>query len=89
MAQNNRWLILTRRGSLAASQIVRTNDENRGERLGNQRRLLMLESLTGSSRTVKPGVSTHTLVWAELPKANNSQAPINKDWRNHNRMPGY
>jgi len=40
---------------------------------------LMLESLTGSSRTVKPGGSTHTLVWAELPKANNSQAPINKD----------
>jgi hypothetical protein len=46
----------------------------------------MLESLTGSSRTVKPGISTQTLVWAELPKAQTSQAQINKDWTNRNRM---
>jgi len=45
----------------------------------------MLESLTGNSRTVKPGVSTQTLVWAELPKAKTNQAPINNDWINGNR----
>ena len=53
---------------------------------GLNRRLLMLESLTGSSRTVKPGVRTQTSVWAELPKAKKSQARINKDWKNRNRM---
>ena len=37
-------------------------------------RLLTLESLTGSSRTVKPGVSTLTFVWAELAKTESTQA---------------
>ena len=56
---------------------------------GANRRLLMLESSTGSSRTVKPGVSSQTLVWAELAEVETSQAQINKARKNGHRMGRY
>jgi hypothetical protein len=49
---------------------------------GANRRLLMLESSTGNSWTLKPGTNIETLVWAELAGAKSTQAASIKSRKN-------